>query len=123
MDIRFVWMKHPHIITRLLKYVHDIHVEKNPDIYNPYNYDDMLPVITNILDDDKKFCVVAYVNDEPAGYALLIQRDHPWPFFRKEHRSIYIDQMCVIKKYRNQGLGTKMFDFITSFCKEKKIYR
>lgn len=123
MDIRFVLEKNPEIAARLNKFVQDIHVEKHPDIFNPYNYDTVLAGISKMLENDNIYCIIAYMKDDPVGYTILVQRNYPEPVFKKGHSSIYIDQICIIKEFQNRGFGTRIMEFIKSFCRDKGINR
>ena len=55
-------------------------------------------------------CIIAYSSSQPVGYAVLIVRNYDIPLFCEGHKSIYIDQMCVIEKYRHQGVGEHLIE-------------
>ena len=98
-------------LIELLKEVLAVHAEIRPDIFSSttkYNEAD----IKEILKDDKKPIYVA-VNDEDKvlGYLFLEHKDNKEASNQKFRRTLYIDDICVSKEHRREGIGEALFNF------------
>lgn len=125
MDLKIIFKieKNIEIITKLNKYVHDFHVKNHPNIFNPYDYNIIYEVIKDMLSQDNVYSIIVYNDLDPIGYSLLTEREYKQKIFKSDHKSIYIDQMCIINEYQNKGIGAKLIKFIKKFCLEKNIKR
>ena len=83
----------------------------------------MFPKFNEYLNNENIQSIIVYDNDEAIGYALFYKREYPEHLFKKGHRSLYIDQMCVNPDYQRKGIGKKIIDFIKDYCSDKNIKR
>ncbi len=70
--------------------------------------------------------IIAYIDDKPVGWCALSQRDQ-YPALERSRVLKKIDDQQVWsiacffidKKYRNQGISTKLLKFAIEYCKSK----
>ena len=111
MKIRKAEEKDIPILINLLKEVLTVHAEIRPDIFSSttkYNETD----IKEILKNDKKPIYVA-VNDidKVLGYLFLELKDNKEASNQKFRTTLYIDDICVSKEHRREGIGEALFNF------------
>lgn len=123
MDIEIKFEKNAEVIARLNKSVHDLQQMWYPEIFREYSYEKMLEMFDEMLKKDFIHSLIAYRSEQPVGYAILVLRQYDSPLFCEDHKSIYIDQMCVIEEYRHQGIGKILMNRIKEFAHDKNIKR
>jgi ribosomal protein S18 acetylase RimI-like enzyme len=123
MNIIIKLEKNIEVITKLNEYVLNFHFNNHPNIFNEYNYEIMFQKYNEYLNNDNIQSMIVYDNDEAVGYALFYKREYPEHIFKKEHSSIYIDQMCVKPNYQRKGIGKIIVNFIKEYCNNKNIKR
>ena len=62
---------------------------------------------------------MAYAGREPIGYLILLMTYSS--FLAKPTQ--YIEDIFILKEYRQKGIGQKMFDFIKKLAKKRKCGR
>ena len=62
---------------------------------------------------------LAYVNEKPIGYMILLMTYSS--FLAKS--TLYIEDIFILKEYRQKGIGQEMFDFIKKVAKQRKCGR
>ena len=68
-------------------------------------------IINNIV-------LVACVNEQIVGYlAGTLNSQYSY----NNNIQAELDNMCILKKYRNLGIGRKLFDVFKNICKENKV--
>lgn len=66
---------------------------------------------------------MAELNGVVCGFAVLHHIHRPENPFMLERDFMDVDEFCVDKEYRRQGIATKMMSFIRNYTKEKGIKR
>lgn len=104
-------------ILILLNEVLEIHHTIRPDIFNSgktkYSSEELIEIINNKLTP----VFVAKDNDKLLGYAFLeikITKDIP---YLCDNLSIYIDDLCIKKEYRKNGIGKLLFNYVKDYAK------
>ena len=65
-----------------------------------------------------KIVLVACVNEQIVGYlAGTLNSQYSY----NNNIQAELDNMCILKKYRNLGIGRKLFDVFKNICKENKV--
>lgn len=62
------------VLTRLNRHVHGPHYERHPDRYAPYDYEKFVEWYEKVLAKEGAYSLVAYLDEEPVGYALLLHK-------------------------------------------------
>ncbi len=107
-------------ITELLHYVEDIHHKLRPDIFIlggiKYNKDEL----KEKLDKDSSIFVKTIDNNVVAYIFLEIRFGIS---FNKEIKYLYIDDLCVDKKYQNKGIGQELIEYAKRFAEENNCHQ
>ncbi|CAN5737743.1 GNAT family N-acetyltransferase [soil metagenome] len=77
-----------------------------------------LSVLENELADPKNIFHIIYFNDEAAGYSKIILNE-PYALI-KESPVTKMERLYLLKKFYDQKLGMKLFDFILKLSKQEK---
>lgn len=122
-NIRFAKESELARVNELRKQVNDIHVEGKPEIFRAGFNDELQDFIYKIWKDPEQKIVVAELNGIVCGFAVLHHIHRPENPFMLERDFMDVDEFCVDKEYRRQGIATKMISFIRNYTKEKGIKR
>lgn len=108
-------------VKNLVKQVHNIHVEKRPDMYTnaepmPLDYFNQI-----ISADNDKMMYVYEENDKIIGLAeLSIKESNPIPII-KHRKTLIIEDIVVDSEYRKQGIGKEIYNYILSVATERNV--
>ena len=72
-----------------------------------------------VTDLDKKILIAELDDMKIVGMVSMIFL----PRLNRTTLELYIPELVVLEKYRNQGIGKKLIDSCISFAKEKKCHR
>ena len=122
-NIRFAKENELARVNELRKQVNDLHVEGKPEIFRAGFNDELRDFIYKIWKDPEQKIVVAELNGVVCGFAVLHHIHRPENPFMRERDFMDVDEICVDKEYRRQGIATKMISFIRNYTKEKGIKR
>ena len=122
-NIRFAKENELARVNELRKQVNDLHVEGKPEIFRAGFNDELRDFIYKIWKDPEQKIVVAELNGVVCGFAILHHIHRPENPFMRERDLMDVDEYCVDKEYRRQGIATKMISFIRNYTKEKGIKR
>ena len=107
-------------IHKIFLQVHELHLKSREDIFkdntDPMNYNDFKDGLLNT----EKLYFVAELKSNIVGICLCsikIVEDNKYLKYRK---ILYINDICVDKKFRNQGIGKKMYEKVFQKAKELK---
>ena len=123
MIIRFAKENELVRVNELRKQVNDLHVEGKPEVFKAGFNDELRDYIYNIWDDPEQEIVVADLDGTICGFAVLHHIVKPATPFMYERDFIDIDEFCVDKDYRRQGVASEMITFIRNYAKEKGFNR
>ena len=122
-NIRFAKENELARVNELRKQVNDLHVEGKPEIFRAGFNDELRDFIYKIWKDPEQKIVVAELNGVVCGFAVLHHIHRPENPFMRERDFMDVDEFCVDKEYRRQGIATKMISFIRNYTKENGIKR
>lgn len=98
------------------------HVKCDPSFRKLKNHDGFfIKYIDKNLKSNKAIMYVAELDYEVVGYCLGIIQEKP-PVYKSPVYG-YIDNIAVLEKYQNNGIGEKLFIKIKNWFKRKKINR
>ena len=110
-------------VNELRKQVNDLQVEGKSEIFRAGFNDELRDFIYKIWKDPEQKIVVAELNGVVCGFAVLHHIHRPGNPFMLERDFMDVDEFCVDKEYRRQGIATKMMSFIRNYTKDKGIKR
>lgn len=112
------------IVTKLLLQIAEVHREGRPDLFKSnarkYSEEEYL----EILKDGESPVFVAQDTEtkQVLGYAfckiLVYEEDSVF----KEHRSLYLDDLCVDETIRGAGIGRRLMEFLKEYARQKGCY-
>ena len=106
-------------IINLLEQVLEVHHKGRPDIFKgscrKYTDDELY----DIIEDDSRPIFVAEENGDVLGYAFCIITQHINNNILTDIKSLYIDDLCVDENVRGKHIGTKLYNYVLDYAKEK----
>lgn len=109
-------------VNRLLEQVLRVHHEGRPDLFRAagkkYNDEELF----EIFEDDARPVFVAVEEGELLGYAFCIfeeKKAHP---VLCDHKSLYIDDLCVDASTHGKGVGTALYRYVVEFARESACF-
>ena len=109
-------------ILDLLSQVNDVHAEGRPDFFikgkRKYNESDLVKIIS----DENTPVFVCEEDNDVKGYAFCVMQDLSKCHNLHPDKSLYVDDICVDEKYRRQGVGRKLYDFVIQYAKNEGCF-
>ena len=107
-------------VLDLLSEVLEVHAKLRPDLFvsgtTKYSEEDL----QLMLKDGTKPVFVATINDYVVGYAMCqihIPSNNMYP-----NKIFHLDDLCVDEKYRHQGIGEALFNYVKQEAKKEGCY-
>lgn len=104
-------------VERIMKQVHTMHVTWRPDIY--MEMDPILPWDMYLDHIEQQQVLVAELAGEVVGLMICLER-HISGGPMRERKVLYVDSMAVEERYRGQGIGHRLFDYVLGLCRERE---
>lgn len=109
-------------LNKLLYQVHKVHSDARPDLFKAgskkYNDNDL----KEILADPKRPIFVAEKENIVLGYAFCIHKQFINDQSLTDIKTLYIDDLCVDETARGSHIGTKLYNYVLAYAKEKGYY-
>ena len=122
MDIRFAQPEDVAGILNLLKQVGHVHHVGRPDIFRSNAQKYGASQVLAMLDSSKTPIFVAVEDSKVLGYGFCILKEHKDDPVIADHLELYIDDLCVDKNCRGQGIGKMIYENILRYAKMRKCY-
>ena len=123
MEIRFANEGELDRINELRKQVNDIHVEGKPEVFKPGFCEELRDYIHEIWKDFEKEIIVADIDGKICGFAIINHINRPENPFMKERDFLDVDEFCVDKDCRRQGIASGLIEFIKDHARERGFNR
>ena len=123
MVIRFAKENELIRVNELRKQVNDLHVEGKFEVFKAGFNKELQDHVYTIWKDPEQKIIVAESEGMICGFAVLHHIHKPETPFMQERDFMDIDEFCVDKKYRRQGIASEMIAFIKAYTKEQGINR
>ena len=110
-------------VNELRKQVNDLHVMGRPDIFKSGFAQEMQDFLYTVFESDNMDVIVAERKGVICGFACVQyvhKPESPYSFARHFYD---VDEFCVDKAYRRQGVATELIDFIRQEAKSKGFDR
>ena len=110
-------------VNELRRQVNDVHVAGKPEVFKPGFGAELRDHIRTIWNDPRQEIAVAEVNGAVCGFAVLNHITRPENPFMFERDFLDVDEFCVDRNYRRQGIGDAMVRFIREYANEQGFRR
>lgn len=113
------------VLARLNRHVHAPHYERHPDRYAPYDFGRFVGWYETVLAKEGAYGLVAYLEGEPVGYALLLHKKNngAHAMLAEDYEYVHVEEMAVATDHQGKGIGKQLMQHIRAFCREKGARR
>lgn len=101
-------------VNELMKEVHTIHVKNRPDLYMDIDELYLKKQFEEDVKNENIISILAEEGEQILGICFVSFREKTCMV---KKRTAYMDELCVGKKYRKQGVGTKLFYYVQAEVK------
>lgn len=110
-------------ILELLVQVDMVHHRGRPDIFNgpatKYNAAELEGILS---DESTPVFVCANADDTAIGHAFCIHKETTGDAVLADHRTLYIDDICVDEAARGLHIGTMLYEAVAAYAREQGFY-
>ncbi|HEX9058791.1 MAG TPA: GNAT family N-acetyltransferase [Clostridia bacterium] len=111
------------LLAVLNRDVQEIHAEIEPGIFKKYSKEGMQKLFEEALKNENTKGFVAYYDGKPVGYALVSKRDIPETYFKYPYSVVYIEQICIDRKYIRKNAGKELVNHVKSYAESLGVKR
>lgn len=108
MKIEIKRTKDHRIISKLNESVQNLHHKLYPNEFKKFDLDAVSSFFKKELNQSSTYAFVATINSEAVGYLLCMLKTRNESEFQFEKKLLYIDQISINNKFRNQGIGKEL---------------
>lgn len=110
----------PYVLS-LLEDICSLHCEGRPDIFKlgtKYSREELGRIFT----DDKTPVFIAEVEGAVMGYVFCMIKQYRGHAVMRDRLTVYIDDLCVDRRMRGQGIGRLLFGAVKAYAAEIGAY-
>ena len=100
-----------------------VHHNGRPDLFKPdvrkYTDEQLAGIL---CDGTRPIFVGVDENDQVLGYAFCVFQETRGDNILTDHRTLYIDDICVDENCRKQHIGKQICDFVVAWAREQGFY-
>lgn len=106
-------------IAKLNRTVHQLHVKLYPELFKPYQYDQVEYYMKEMMKNPRfTFLIVENSYREPVGYAWIEIIDQPETYFQYASKSVFVRQFSIEADQEHKGYGSALMIQIIYLAKE-----
>jgi len=122
MTIRTATLSDYNDYYRLFYEVQEVHCHLYPETFRKPSRSSMSrKVFGKYLSDRKNHILMAYDKAVPVGYIYVTVKPEKASPLHTRPRVVYINQICVTRKYRRKNIAKMLIDRIADLARKKKI--
>jgi len=110
-------------VDNLLSQVLEVHHSIRPDLFKggcrKYNDLELAALFGNDL---RPVFVYEGEDGKIKGYAFCVMQQYLANNIMTDIKTLYIDDLCVDKECRGEGVGKKLFEYVKNYAKEQGCY-
>lgn len=111
------------LISELNEEVQNLHAKLHPDLFKPFDKQSAEKAFETLCADSTCTSFVALKNNVAIGYMVCCIREIKENAFQYGIKTVYIDQVGVLKTYQKTGAGKLLLEQAEKLAKEKAIGR
>jgi len=123
MKIRRATTEDVALLAELNRYVHELHVAAEPELYRPYDSNAIAAVFATWIDGEDREFLVAERDGETVGYASVQVLRRPAHTFAHARASVLVDQLAVVPAARRSGVGRQLMAAAEEYARSHGIAR
>lgn len=108
-------------VNELRKIVNEVHCHGRPDIFKGGFCKELQELIYTLWESENSDVIVVIREGEICGFACVNYIEKTESPYNLARRFYHINEFGVDEKYRRQGVGTELFDFIKKESTDKKF--
>lgn len=98
------------VLARLNQHVHRLHTDNASRFFRQPSLEEVSSFFEESLQRENTRGFIAYADDVPVGYVLVIFVERPASTFSPSRRWLYVDQISVETKWERHGVGTQLLE-------------
>ena len=121
--IRYAKREELENVNKIRKQVNEVHVKGRSDIFCENGWQFIEPFIYTRFDEENSRVIVADIEGEIVGFAVIqyiVKKESP---FNKERRYLHIEEFGVDEKHRRKGIATAIINFSKEEAKQHGFYK
>lgn len=121
--IRYAKREELESVNKLREQVNEVHVNGRPDIFRADGWPLIEPNIYTRFDEDSSGVIVADIDDEIVGFAVVQYILRPETSFAMARRFYHIEEFGVDENHRRKGIATALIKFAKEDAKKRGFER
>ena len=123
MQIRRIQKEDRKQIILLLEQVSRLHIERRADIFKTKTYEVFDKYALEIISNKEKITFVAEQDNKILGIIILKIKEVKNHINLKDSKTLWVDELCVNKENRGEGIGKQLINKAKEIAKELKCIR
>ena len=116
--IRYAKREELEFVNKLREQVNEVHVKGRPDIFRADGWPLIESNIYTRFDEDSSGVIVADLDNEIVGFAVVQYISRPETSFGKARRFYHIEEFGVDENHRRKGIATSLINFAKEDAKK-----
>ena len=122
MEIRFAKPEDTLQILTLLEQIGKVHYDARPDMFQAHAQKFGASQVLARLENPNTPVFVAAEGAKVLGYSFCEIRQYVQHPVIADHKTLYLEDLCVDENCRRQGIGEKLYNRICDYAREKNCY-
>jgi GNAT superfamily N-acetyltransferase len=121
--IRYAEKEELESVNKIRKQVNEVHVIRRSDVFREDGWQFIEPFIYKRFDEDNSNVIVADIDGEIVGFAVIQYIEKTESPFGKERKYLHIEEFGVDEKHRRKGIATAIINFVKEDAKKHGFIR
>lgn len=122
-DVRYAKREELESVNKIRKQVNEVHVKGRPDVFREDGWQVIEPLVYKRFDEENSGVIVAAIEEEIVGFAVVQYIVRPESPFKKEQKFFHIEEFGVDENHRRKGIATALINFAKADAKERGFHR
>ncbi len=122
-DVRYAKREELESVNKIRKQVNEVHVKGRPDVFREDGWQVIEPLVYKRFDEESSGVIVAAIEEEIVGFAVVQYIVRPESPFKKEQKFFHIEEFGVDENHRRKGIATALINFAKADAKERGFHR
>ncbi|MBB3128573.1 ribosomal protein S18 acetylase RimI-like enzyme [Paenibacillus rhizosphaerae] len=109
------------LLARLNKHIHELHVTLYPELFVPYNFENIRETFKQLVTNENRVYLVLEDMGEALGYACVEIVEYPEDTITKERKSVLVHDISIIEGQKRRGYGSHLMSHIYDIARSKGI--